>query len=210
LHSTYQNVLAALERYISGMNARALLNQAVKDADGSLVSPRSGELAQVGQSLCRSLSIFVREELRERAAEEVMAVCGIAPQAPRASKVELRAESDISKARSEARRICEMFGSSAYTIQRITTIVSELARNIVSYTSGGTIELEALTDGSPRMRLVARDTGKGIPNLDEILSGRYRSRTGLGKGIAGCKRLADAFRIDTTTSGTCIEVEVRF
>lgn len=210
MHSTYQTVLVTLERYISGMNARALLNQAIKDAGGSITNPRPGEMAQVGASLCRSLAIFVKDELRERAAEEVMATCGVTAKPSRAVTIDIRVEPDITKARSEARRICEAFGSSGYTIQRITTIVSELARNIVSYTNGGVIEMQAKTDGAPRIHLVARDKGKGIPNLDEIFSGTYRSRTGLGKGIAGCKRLADVFRIETTSSGTCIEVEVRF
>jgi serine/threonine-protein kinase RsbT len=210
LHSTYQTVLATLERYLSGMNARALLHQAIKEANGSLTNPRPGDLAQVGASLCRSLAIFVKAELRERAAEEVMATCGITEKPNRTARIEIRLEPDIAKARSEARRICESFGSSGYTIQRITTIVSELARNIVSYTNGGTIELNARTDGVARMHLIARDTGKGISNLEEIFSGTYRSRTGLGKGIAGCKRLADAFHLETNSSGTCIEIEVRF
>lgn len=210
MHKTYQTVLTTLERYLSGMNARALLHQAVKDANGSLLSPRSGELSQVGASLCRSMVIFVRADQRERAAAEIKALCGITEKPSRTVRMEVRVEPDIASVRSEARRLCEAYGSSSYTIQRIATIVSELARNIVSYTTGGTIELHARTDGAARLQLVARDSGKGIPNLDEILAGNYRSRTGLGKGIAGCKRLADVFRIESTSSGTRVEVEVRF
>jgi serine/threonine-protein kinase RsbT len=123
--------------------------------------------------------------------------------------VQVRTEPDISRARSEARRICEALGTSGFTVQKVTTIVSELARNIVSYTNGGSIDLRPRTDGIPRMQLTARDSGKGITNLDEILSGKYRSRTGLGRGIAGCRRLADEFHIETGTDGTCIKVEVR-
>ena len=209
MHKNYQNVLTTLERYLSAMNARALLQQAVKDANGSLHNPRTGELAQVGASLCRSLTIFVRTDLRERAVAEVRAVCGVTER-PSRTVLEIRGEPDIAGVRSEARRICEAYGSSSYTIQRIATIVSELARNIVSYTAGGTIEMSARTDGAARLQLVAKDSGKGIPNLDEILSGNYRSRTGLGKGIAGCKRLSDVFRIESNSNGTRVEVEVRF
>jgi serine/threonine-protein kinase RsbT len=210
LHPTYQKVLTALERYISGMNARALLNQAVNDAGASIMHPKPSELLQVGASLCRSVPIFVKQESRERATSEVMAACGMTANPGRSATVEIKLESDIARARSEARRLCEAFGTSAYTVQRVTTIVSELARNIVSYTPGGVVELVVRTDGGPRISVSARDNGKGIPNLDEIMSGKYRSRTGLGKGIAGCRRLADVFNIDTTANGTRIDIEVRF
>ena len=52
--------------------------------------------------------------------------------------------------------------------------------------------------------------GPGITNLDEILAGRYRSRSGLGLGILGTKRLADRFSIDSKPTGTHVEVEVTY
>ena len=42
----------------------------------------------------------------------------------------------------------------------------------------------------------------------EVLSGRYRSATGLGRGLLGVKRLADRFNIRTSKSGTHVEAEV--
>ena len=41
------------------------------------------------------------------------------------------------------------------------------------------------------MAVEAIDQGPGIRNLEEILAGRYKSRSGLGLGILGTKRLAD-------------------
>jgi signal transduction histidine kinase/CheY-like chemotaxis protein len=41
------------------------------------------------------------------------------------------------------------------------------------------------------------DRGKGIPNLEAILEGRYVSSTGMGMGIAGARRLVDQFEIRT-------------
>jgi serine/threonine-protein kinase RsbT len=210
LHSTYQSLLTTLERYISRMNARALLNQAVAEAGGSLTRPRPEEFGPVSASLRRSVPLFVKEELRERAIDEIMAACGIKTAATRNFKAEITAERDIVGARSEARRICEEFGCSGFAVQRVTTVVSELARNIVSYTEGGSIELEVRNEGGRRMRITALDRGKGIPNLDEILSGKYRSRTGMGKGILGVKRLGDSFQIETGANGTKIEAEIRF
>ena len=51
------------------------------------------------------------------------------------STVEINLELDISTARNAARRMCEQAGA-AFAIQKVTTIVSELARNIVSYGQG--------------------------------------------------------------------------
>ena len=45
--------------------------------------------------------------------------------------------------------------------------------------------------------ITVRDHGKGIPNLDEILGGKYVSKTGMGVGMIGAKRLLDRFEVQT-------------
>jgi serine/threonine-protein kinase RsbT len=40
------------------------------------------------------------------------------------------------------------------------------------------------------------------------MGGQYQSRTGLGKGILGTKRLADSFHIATSDEGTSITAAV--
>ena len=52
--------------------------------------------------------------------------------------------------------------------------------------------------------IIAQDQGPGIAQIDVILAGEYRSRTGLGRGILGAKKLADHFDIQTGPSGTTI------
>jgi signal transduction histidine kinase len=51
------------------------------------------------------------------------------------------------------------------------------------------------------------DRGRGIPHLDEVMSGRYRSSTGMGIGIMGARRLMDRFDIESTPSGTTVRLE---
>jgi serine/threonine-protein kinase RsbT len=92
--------------------------------------------------------------------------------------------------------------------QRVATLVSELGRNIVSYTPGGTVELIPLDGPRPRVLVRAKDSGSGILNLEEIMDGRYRSRTGLGKGLLGSKRLSDRFDVRSTRDGTVVEAEL--
>jgi anti-sigma regulatory factor (Ser/Thr protein kinase) len=56
--------------------------------------------------------------------------------------------------------------------------------------------------------MIARDQGPGIPDVESILSGGYRSRTGLGLGIKGSERLMDRFVVRTTPeTGTEITAE---
>ena len=94
-------------------------------------------------------------------------------------------------------------------MQKIVTVVSEVARNIVSYTPGGALEL-ALKAETRTFMVIATDEGRGIPNLDEIMAGRYKSKTGLGAGIVGVKRLSNHFEIQTGPTGTRVHSEVGY
>ena len=88
---------------------------------------------------------------------------------------------------------------------KISTAVSELGRNIVNYAGRGTIRLMRSPGSRNGMFVEARDDGPGIPNVDLILSGKYVSRTGLGLGIVGCKRLMDELSVQSVVGkGTCV------
>ena len=51
------------------------------------------------------------------------------------------------------------------------------------------------------------DSGAGIPNVDEILSGKYISKSGMGMGLLGTKNLMDEFEITSSSSeGTRVRV----
>jgi serine/threonine-protein kinase RsbT len=122
--------------------------------------------------------------------------------------ITLTTEHDIPRARQIVREICETLGTRPLTQQRLVTIVSELGRNMVLYAGGGKLTLRPPVTSSRRVVIFAVDQGPGIPNLPEILAGKYKSRTGLGLGIVGTKRLADTFHIETGRHGTAISVEV--
>jgi serine/threonine-protein kinase RsbT len=117
-------------------------------------------------------------------------------------------EEDLRTARAATRDLCLAFAAGSSVAQRAATAVSELARNIVAYTPGGTIDID-VTRGPPiRILLVAQDQGKGIPNLEQVLAGKYRSKTGLGRGLMGVKRLMKQLYIQTDARGTRIEGEI--
>ena len=114
----------------------------------------------------------------------------------RLSSVEIRSQQDVVLARRSARQLAEILGLDAQDQSRFATAVSEIARNAFEYAGGGIVEF--LLDGSvtPNMLLVrVKDHGPGIRNLEDVLSGRFESQTGMGLGIAGARRLTDHFEI---------------
>jgi signal transduction histidine kinase len=126
--------------------------------------------------------------------------------------LEIRHEADVVLARQRARQLAHLLGFDRQDQTRVATAVSELARNAYDYAGGGRVrfELDAEGEGTGRRQsLVARviDAGPGIANLDAVLSGRYVSRTGMGVGLAGTRRLVDRFRVETAAgAGTTVEI----
>ncbi|HEX4085111.1 MAG TPA: ATP-binding protein [Chthoniobacteraceae bacterium] len=122
----------------------------------------------------------------------------------------IAAETDIVLTRQRAREIARALGFQGQALTRISTAVSEIARNAFQYAGGGTADFSVLTEPHPadarRLRqtflINVRDKGPGIARLDEILSGNFRSETGLGLGINGSRRLMDRADVTTGPGGT--------
>jgi serine/threonine-protein kinase RsbT len=111
--------------------------------------------------------------------------------------VEINGEDDIVTARSRARSLAQSLGFEHTDQIKISTAVSELGRNIVNYAGQGWIRMNRLTGDHDGIFIEAKDEGPGIANIHQILSGKYASKTGLGLGIIGCKRLMNEFVIHT-------------
>jgi signal transduction histidine kinase len=112
------------------------------------------------------------------------------------STVPITLEQDVVQARRRARQIAEILGLDLQDQSRIATAVSEIARNAFEYAGGGTVEFFLDSGESPRMLLVRiSDRGPGIKDMEAVLSGRYRSATGMGLGITGARRLTDLFEL---------------
>ena len=79
----------------------------------------------------------------------------------------------------------------------ISPAASELSRNAISSGGGGEMRVQTLAKPRPGINICVYDSGPGIGNLATNLAGSYVSRTGLGLGILGCKRLMDELEIDT-------------
>jgi signal transduction histidine kinase/CheY-like chemotaxis protein len=122
--------------------------------------------------------------------------------------VRLQQEHDIVAARQRARQIAFALGFDATDQTRIATALSEIARNAYVYAGGGRVEYSVEGTTAPQLLILkVVDQGSGIPNLTDVLSGRYRSATGMGLGIVGTRRLMDHFSIDSTATGTTVTLK---
>jgi signal transduction histidine kinase/CheY-like chemotaxis protein len=119
--------------------------------------------------------------------------------------IRLRHERHVVHARQRARDIAGLLGFEHQEQIRFATAASELARNAFRYASNGAVEF-LIRDTLPQLFVISvTDSGPGIANLPQILDGKYVSRTGLGRGIVGTKRLMDQFEITSSPAGTRVK-----
>jgi len=109
------------------------------------------------------------------------------------ASVALHYDFDLVAARRRARAIAALLGFDAQEQTRIATVVSELARNALRYAGGGRVDFSLDRGDVQSLGICVADRGPGIENVDEILSGRYRSKSGMGMGLIGARRLMDDF-----------------
>ena len=104
----------------------------------------------------------------------------------------LKYEQDVVTVRQRARQIAAGLGFDNQDQVRIATAVSEIARNAFSYAGGGKVEFHVQMQPTPQAMIIRIvDEGPGIADLEAVLTGVYRSRTGMGLGIVGARRLMD-------------------
>ena len=108
--------------------------------------------------------------------------------------IAIERETDLVLARQRTRHIAALAGFDTQDQTRITTAVSEIGRNVLEYAKAGRIEYW-LDTTEAKLEILVEDKGPGIADLDAILSGSYRSPTGMGIGILGARRLMEDFSI---------------
>ncbi len=127
--------------------------------------------------------------------------------ATRLLTVRIEREPDVVVARQRARQLAAAFHFDTVDQTRMATAVSELARNAFQYAGGGTVEYRIAGATAPQLLQVAvSDTGPGIADPAHILSGAYRSSTGMGLGIIGTRRLMDQFDLASRPGQTIVTI----
>ncbi len=123
--------------------------------------------------------------------------------------VPVNADIDIVTARQKGRELARDLGFTSTDLALIATAISELARNIILYANSGEIVLSVVENGSRRgLKVVARDDGPGIPDIERALEEGFSTSRSLGLGLSGVRRLMDEFDIVSEVgNGTTVTVK---
>ena len=117
--------------------------------------------------------------------------------APRSVKVTLDSRSSLSAARKETILCAKRLGFSRLRCTRVATAVSELCRNVLMYAGEGKLSLIPGLARERGLTMVVSDSGPGIENIDDILSGQYSSNSGMGLGLRGVQNISTKFNIES-------------
>lgn len=122
--------------------------------------------------------------------------------------ININNEFDIVLARQKGREVSKELQFGGVDQARITTAISELARNIYLYAGSGQITISILEENGRRgIHILASDNGPGINDIRMVLQDGFSTSGGLGAGLPGVKRLMDTFDIDSVPgSGTTITI----
>ena len=116
-------------------------------------------------------------------------------------RIAIESDADVVTARQRARSLAIGVDMAGTDQTLLATAISEIARNITTYAVDGRgevlIDLVRDARGRPGVRVIARDEGPGIENLDRALTDGYTTGGGLGLGLPGARRLVDEFDIQT-------------
>lgn len=108
-------------------------------------------------------------------------------------RIVIEREDDVYMASTLGKRVAEDCGLSKSQQTKLVVSIMELTRNIVFYAKKGELFINPIP--SFGIEIIAVDQGPGIANIEGILSNTIRSKTGLGLGLSGVKRLMDEFEI---------------
>jgi serine/threonine-protein kinase RsbT len=196
------SILEALSRYFPSEIALAIHASTLRRA--RLEAPLAeGGLSVFVSALEQSLPMYIVDPARR--GECIGAVRRLLPMPPAGegsdrvptTTIRVRSAREVLHASDTARQTARRIGFSALDQTKVATAVSELARNILLYVGDGEVRVSVVTEPRRGIEIVASDSGKGIADVSVVMDADYRSRTGMGKGLKGTKRLMDHLEIAT-------------
>lgn len=123
----------------------------------------------------------------------------------------IRGDADVARAVAMTVSVARAVGLDERRTSAVSTAASEVTRNIVKYAGYGQFTVAAVDDEWGRgVRIVARDRGPGIANVDEALRDHYSTGGTLGLGLPGVRRLMDELVVDSSPGrGTTVTATIR-
>lgn len=204
--------LNAMQPFMGSIVARSVLEGAASRCGFQLHELQAANARCLAEAAERPIRTFVSDAVKADECysklREVLGMLSAAPVPERRSSdiitsggdaitIPIREEYDIVIARSKTKTLCADMGFPLSLQIKVATVVSELARNIVQYVGSGSIDLKSVKGSRHGIEIVAVDQGNGIRDLETILSGEYKSPTGMGMGLCGASRMMHEFEVDT-------------
>lgn len=205
-----EQLLGVLEKHVSAIIARSVLRVALKRCGLSPDLRRVELTSPVTRAIGNGLRLYIGESEREECISALLALQPRRTEPPQGleERVRLDGEASIVAARSVARKLAKDVGLGATDQTKVVTAVSEIARNALSYAGGGHMRIRTIDSPRRGVCVHIEDSGPGIDNLEHILNGDYVSKTGLGLGLVGCRRLMDELEVTTSAiAGTQITMK---
>jgi serine/threonine-protein kinase RsbT len=125
------------------------------------------------------------------------------------TRIAIESDSDVVTARQRARELAAGLDLTSTDQTLLATAISEVARNITTYAQRGEVVLSIVREPGPParegIRVIARDDGPGIADIEQAMQDGFTSGGGLGLGLPGARRLVDEFDIESAPSeGTTV------
>jgi len=122
----------------------------------------------------------------------------------------LRQSSDIVPARQACREMAHELGFGSADQTRLATAVSELTRNAIQYAGQGVCVItDESNDEAIKIRVVVKDKGPGIPDIEKAMGRGFSTSGGLGAGLPGAKRLVQEFEIKSKPGNTVVAILIK-
>jgi serine/threonine-protein kinase RsbT len=113
---------------------------------------------------------------------------------------------DVESARREAQAAARAAGADAHEVGEIALIATELGTNILRHAGDGWLCVTTYPggDGATCVRIEARDSGPGIPDVPRAMTEGFTTAGGYGDGLPLVQRLADSVTVESSGAGTSI------
>jgi serine/threonine-protein kinase RsbT len=122
--------------------------------------------------------------------------------------VVIKREQDVILFRNRVKEFATKIKMGLVNQTKLITAASELVRNMLKYAAGGDITIEVVSKGRENgIRLVFRDEGPGISDIQLAMKDGYSTGKSLGLGLPGARRLVDDFHIRSELNkGTVVTI----
>lgn len=203
-------LLEVLERSFSTIVARTLLMVARRRAGCSTDPLSAGDAAAVIRALEDSLPAYLADTERRRSCETALKnslLTSTSPTPPAAKRIAVRSDADLRLVTDTVRTLARELGMSVLDQTKLMTASAELVRNMLQYAGSGEFQVSIVDRPRKGLSISAIDHGPGIPDVGRVMAPSYTSRTGMGIGLQGTKRLMDEFEIESSAAkGTSVRL----